>query len=916
MKSLVWISMLSVLLVCGGAVLSAEKDDGKKDAAKELTLERLFPEKGLFGPGARAIAFSHDGKHAAWLHRLYPERRHGNDLWIYDVEKGEAERVTSVSVMSEFRDKVRKVRDDRIEKAKKIDKKSGDGDDDAGKSDDDKSGGGTKKDTGARSGTGTKSGASKKSKSSTGSKKKDEKGETDDDSKSKGDWVGDDDAEAEKAPRYDGVSSYTWSPDSDELLFVAGGDIYRMTLADRKIERLTRTKSSERSVDYLPDGSGYTYMRDSALFRVKFGSHLVEQIEPGFASGESLAGYEVSPDGKRVALTTSKGEQSFAGGARKVKIARYRDRFMNVREVPRLMADDPLPSQETLHYIYDLDEVFQEEGKLRKIFSRKRGGPRDIVTSPQWSADSTRVAFSVFDQETENVHLFEARIEEKEEGEANDEDGDKGDDKDKSKKDGSADKKKNDTKDGGKKNDDDEKSQENKKDRKAKDDEEKDEDLAREVFRFLHFGGPNTPRMIRPYYLADSRFLAFICELSGYRQIHVLDTLYQNCEQLTRGRFEIYPIDISEDRTSMFVTATKEHPSRQDIYRVSLEDGTMDRLTTEDGFYSGAAVSPDGKHALATYATYGKLSELTHVSAGAGAGAGAGTTRTLTDSHPDEARELTQAVPEMFSYANRHGHEIRGHWFAPDDFDPKKDKRPLLVYVYGGPLGTRKSVVDGSYRGDSYFFAWYMAKKHGYVTCTIDPRGQSGYGAMFEKANFEQVGRPQVEDLVDGVRWFIDKGGVDAERVAIHGWSFGGFQTQMCLYLEPDVFAAGIAGAGPTEWENYNAWYTTGTIGESRTGETDLDKYSLLPLAKNLEGKLLLVHGMEDANVLYQDTVRVYRELLKAGKETHVELFLDPTGGHGLGGDIKTLGRFRKYEEFLLRTVGNGNGNEVAAAKK
>ena len=144
-------------------------------------------------------------------------------------------------------------------------------------------------------------------------------------------------------------------------------------------------------------------------------------------------------------------------------------------------------------------------------------------------------------------------------------------------------------------------------------------------------------------------------------------------------------------------------------------------------------------------------------------------------------------------------------------------------------------------------------------------------------------------------------GGADAERVAIHGWSFGGFQTQMCMYTEPEVFKCGIAGAGPTEWENYNSWYSTGTIGSSREGETDLDKYSLLPLAKGLEGKLLLVHGMEDANVLYQDTVRVYAELLDAGKEALVELFVDPTGGHGLGGHVKSLGRFRKYEEFLLR---------------
>jgi len=278
--------------------------------------------------------------------------------------------------------------------------------------------------------------------------------------------------------------------------------------------------------------------------------------------------------------------------------------------------------------------------------------------------------------------------------------------------------------------------------------------------------------------------------------------------------------------------------------------------------------------------------------------------KSLTDSHPARAKALTSMTPEFFSFENRHGHEIHGHVYKPEGWKAD-DKRPLLLYVYGGPLGTRKQVVDGSFHSASFFFGQYMAREHGWVTCTIDPRGMSGYGGMFEKANFEQVGKPQVEDLTDGVRHMIEHYGVDPEKVAMHGWSFGGFQTQMCMYTAPDVFKVGIAGAGPTEWENYNSWYSTGTIGKSREGKTDLAKYSLLPLAKKLEGHLLLVHGMEDSNVLYQDTVRVYRELLKADKETLVELFLDPTGGHGLGGDVTTLRRYRKYEEFLVRHLGS-----------
>jgi len=334
------------------------------------------------------------------------------------------------------------------------------------------------------------------------------------------------------------------------------------------------------------------------------------------------------------------------------------------------------------------------------------------------------------------------------------------------------------------------------------------------------------------------------------------------------------------------------------------------RLSAEEGNYASVAVSDDASHVLATHADFGSPRELVAIQPSADAS----TTVRLTDSHPEEAHELTDAAPEYFTFENRHGQQIHGHMFKPDDWTPE-DERPLLIYVYGGPLGERKMATRGSFSAPSYFFARYMAKEHGWVTATIDPRGASGYGAVFEKASFEQVGKPQTEDLVDGARWLVENAGVDEDRMALHGWSFGGFQTQMVMYTEPDVFAAGIAGAGPTEWHNYNSWYSTGTIGENRPGRTDLEEFSLLPLAKNLEGQLLLVHGVEDSNVLYQDTMRVYRELLNAGKETLVELFIDPTGGHGLGGDVDTYQRYHKYESFLLRTIGSARPEEAEEAE-
>jgi len=969
-------------------LLAEDKHKTSEDETKqELTLEKLFPEKSFFGPSARSTAFSFDSKYAAYLYHPHKERRHGLDLWIYDVAKAKARRITSVSVMAKFQESTRKVKEDRIKKAKEAAKKKDSREQEADKNkikdkgkDKDKektktkrenlNTKETKRDTDKKDDRRKKKKLNKnkesekvvsqnpysqpekkktEEKSVKSSKKRDQtdqsslkadkkkavkkrRDDTDTDKKSDekkkkvqkrknssktvskkqadksgkksekkkiqkeeekkeqnlGDWVSETDADDKKAPRYSGISSFTWSPKADELLFVSEGDVYRYNVIDDKLTRLTRTREREQQVAWLPDASGYTFMRGRDLMKVNFGSYLAEQLYVKLPDAESMTRYKISPNVQRMAFLTLKELPDDGERGKKVKIAQYRKRFMEVKEVSRQVSDDPIKTREQAVYIYEMNDPMLENGRLTEVYRHTLKQPRDFVKVPEWSPDSERAVFAVYDQVSGHVNILEATCPDEPDTE----------DKDTSKK----------AKENDSTNDKDKENTENDDDAdKDKKEEDKNDTTkknpAKVVHRFLHSGGPTTPRMIRPYYLADNRRIVYLSEQTGFRHLHVLDPVYQSTVPLTKGHFEVYPIEITKDHNWMFVTATKEHPARLDVYRVSLEDGTMTRLSKKDGYYSTVAVSPDGTRVLANFTHFGKPLELVSIDAKSKK------QKQLTDSHPPIAHELTKPSPEFFSYLNRHQQEIHGFMFKPDDLK-KDEKRPLLIYLYGGPLGTRKSVVDGSYQSSAYFFAYYMTQKHGYITCTIDPRGNSGYGGLFENANFDQVGKPQVEDIVDGVKYLIENHNVDPNRTAIHGWSFGGFQTQMCLYTEPDVFAAGIAGAGPTEWENYNSWYTSGTIGISEPGTAELKKFSLLPLAKNLKAKLLLVHGMEDSNVLYQDTIRMYRELIKAGKETLVELFLDPSGGHGLGGDVKKLARYRKYEDFLLSTIGTAKSSD------
>lgn len=785
------------------------------------TLEEILGDKGFFGPSATEMDFSYDGSYAAYRYRPYRERRHGNDLWLFNPATGEVKRITSVSVMAAFQRTTREVREDRIKKARRA---------------------GDRDETEAN---------------------RDELREM----KKRGDWVSEKDADDDEAPRYSGVSYYEWSPRGNELIFSSQGDLYRYEVEGGRISRLTVTGDTEQSAHYLPEGAGFLYQRGDSVMHVEFGSHVITELRPTLEGGESMDSYRISPDGRKVAFVTSRTEGQPSG--RTVTIMDFSERFARSYEVRRHVSDDPTGKTTWSVYLWDISAMGSEARRPIRVYSHVVSGPRDAHVMPDWAPDSSRIVWSVYEQSTDYVWILEAAFPDDYDSVSTEEPSEEASET-------------------------------------ASDDLPEDGDPeieAKTLTRFLHNGGPNTPYDIRPWYLADSRRVVLMTEQSGFRHLYILDPLYETMTPLTEGRWEVYPIELNEEHTRLLFEANREGPERRDGYLVDLESREVIRLTKEPGFYSQTRVSPDGRHVLAIYEHYGVLRELVHVDTQAG------TQVALTDSHPPQAHALTEPIPQFFTYTNRHGHEIHGVLWLPDDLKPE-DKRPLLIYVYGGPLGSgSKTVVDGSYSSDTYFFHHYMTRHYGYVTCAIDPRGQSGYGAVFEKASFEQVGVPQTEDLVDGVRFLCGEyGGIDEKRVGIHGWSFGGFQTQMCMYTAPETFAVGISGAGPTEWENYNSWYTQGIIGDTRTGQADLAEFSLVPKAKNLQGRLLLIHGMKDDNVLYQDTVKVYAALLDAGKGPLVDLFLDPAGDHGLGGHVKRLQRYQVYEDFLLRTLGTSAG--------
>lgn len=410
--------------------------------------------------------------------------------------------------------------------------------------------------------------------------------------------------------------------------------------------------------------------------------------------------------------------------------------------------------------------------------------------------------------------------------------------------------------------------------------------------------GHEVVNVLQPRFTPDGRTLVLTLDEAGWRQPYGIDVASQALRPLLKGEFEAHQVvGFTPDSRTMFVLANRGDPAAMNLFRVDLASGAMTALGAPGEYHRAAVASFDGRWVGANAGNWAKRPELKLLATD-----GKAAPRTLTDGTDKAWADLKLLQPERFSYSNRHGDRIEAYAFKPAGWTAA-DKRPAIVYVYGGPLNDRHIVEVDSFQNTAYLFGQYMAARHGFVTIAVDPRGHSNYGRKFSGANWERPGEPQAEDLEDLVKLLPAQFGVDAARVGLNGWSFGGFQTQYTMYTRPDLFAAGIAGAGPTEWENYNSWYSGRTIGKVDRSKPVLRKYSLLPLAKGLRKPLLLVHGMQDPNVLYQDTVNVYRELLDAGKESLVELFLDPDGEHAMGGVVKPAGWHRKYEAFWLRTL-------------
>lgn len=382
------------------------------------------------------------------------------------------------------------------------------------------------------------------------------------------------------------------------------------------------------------------------------------------------------------------------------------------------------------------------------------------------------------------------------------------------------------------------------------------------------------------FFLKSRPEFIWTSEQSGFRHIYRYSDKGELLGQLTNGNWMVTAISaIDERKQRIYYMSNESSPLEAQLYEVGFEGGARARITKEDGSHTVHA-NTEGSYFVDSYSSLKRPSE-TVLKSGSGE-----QVAVLEPADLKEVQEYDIITPEIQTVTAPDGAVLYGSLLKPAGFQPDR-KYPAIVYVYGGP-GTH--LVRNAWSG---LDLPQVLAHSGYVVWMLDNRGSNDRGMAFEAPIYREMGKIEVADQRLGVEHLVKLGFVDPNRVGITGWSYGGYMTIHSMLLAPDVFKVGVAGAPVTDWHNYDTIYTERYMGLPQQNTKGYDASSNVKNAAKLAGKLLILHNVEDDNVLFQNTMQMANALEKADKEFVMQIY--PQKTHGVSGPL----RKPLYQEML-----------------
>jgi dipeptidyl-peptidase-4 len=369
----------------------------------------------------------------------------------------------------------------------------------------------------------------------------------------------------------------------------------------------------------------------------------------------------------------------------------------------------------------------------------------------------------------------------------------------------------------------------------------------------------------------------------GYNHLYLYEVEGNLVKQITKGPWEVTAFHgFDPKETKIYYSSTQESPLERHLYSIDLKTGKTLKFTSGNGTHT-TIVSPDGKFVI------DRLSSLN-----------VGSQTKLINDKGESVRLIAEDLNPLKNYKLGEtsyvtlkaddGSDLFGRLILPVDFDASK-KYPVLVYVYGGP---HSQLVTDTWLGGANLYFNYLATK-GYVVWTLDNHGTAARGADFEQAIHRKLGDIEGKDQMVGVNYLKSLPYVDASRIGIDGWSYGGFMTLTLKLRNPDVFKVATCGGPVIDWKYYEIMYGERYMDTPEQNPEGYKKACLLNYVDQMEGKVLIIHGAQDNTVVWQNSLQFIQSCIQKGKQ--VDYFVYPNHEHNVGG-MERLHLFRKLAEY------------------
>ncbi len=406
-------------------------------------------------------------------------------------------------------------------------------------------------------------------------------------------------------------------------------------------------------------------------------------------------------------------------------------------------------------------------------------------------------------------------------------------------------------------------------------------------------------------YLADGKSFIQSSEKSGYKHLYQYDMNGALLKTLTSGEWEVSDlVGIDEKTQTLYFTSSMVSPMERHLYSLNfsplmakkskkpLPEPQPVRLTEKPGSNT-VNMSPDFSY----YLIYNQSAQEPLVVSLHQAPTGK-EVRLLESNQKLRERlaEYRISKQEFFKFTTTQGTNLNGWMIKPLDFDPSK-KYPVLMFVYGGP---GSQTVTDTWGGGLFYWFQVLASK-GYMIVSVDGRGTGARGNAFRTATYPQLGKYETEDQIEGAKYLATLPYVDASRIGIHGHSYGGYMTSLCMTIGADYFKAGIAGSPVTTWRYYDTVYTERYLKRPQDNASGYDDNSPIQHVNKLKGKFFIVHGTGDDNVHFQNSVDFVNALIKAGKQ--FDSFYYPNRSHGISGGNTLIHRYQMMTDWVLKNL-------------